>query len=55
MRPQPAGKQPVAIGHMHHIPRAGAAGAQGTGNNARPCVQIALGIADNRRLAGGAG
>ena len=55
MEAEPAGEQAVAIGVVNDVagPRAGA--GEGARHQVGPQVEIALGVADHGRLAGGAG
>ncbi len=55
MGPEPAGKQAVAVGHVHDVTRSGAGGAHGTGHAVGPHGDVVGGVAHHRRLAGGTG
>ena len=54
MRAQTAGKQAVAIGHLHDIVLADVGAVHGTCHELRPAVDIAAGITGHAGLAGGA-
>ena len=51
---QAAGKEAVAVAHMHHVTRPGARRADAAGHAVGPGVDVVAGVADYRRLAGGA-
>ena len=53
VRTQPPGKQPVAVGNVHDVPRPAARGANRPRHDRRPDIDIAAGIADDSRLSGG--
>ena len=53
MRAQTAGKQTVAITHMHHVTGLGTARANASRHHSGPCVNVALGITHDCRLACG--
>ncbi|MNV46983.1 hypothetical protein D3C71_1388320 [compost metagenome] len=55
MRAQPAGKESVAISHVNFILARAAGGAQRTGDNIGPVVDIVLRVADHRRFTRRAG
>ncbi len=54
VRPQPAGEEPVTVSDVNFILRAAPGGAQGTGDDIGPVVDIILGIPHHGRLSGGA-
>ena len=54
MRAQPAGEEAIAIGHVHLHARTCAAGPDRAGHHVGPGVDVALRVADDGRLAGGA-
>ncbi len=53
MRAQAAGEQAVAVGDVHLVFGGGAAGAQAAGDDIGPIIDVALGVTDHRRAAGG--
>jgi hypothetical protein len=48
--PQAAGEQAVAVGHVHDVAGAAAAGADRPGHQIGPGVDVGLGVADHGRL-----
>jgi hypothetical protein len=55
MRAEAAGKEAVAIGHVHNVPGPRTGGAHGPRDDAGPCVDVPGGVADHGGFAGGAG
>ena len=53
MGTQAAGKQTIAIGHLHTVPGTSARGFDGAGHTACPVLDILPGIAHHRGLTGG--
>ena len=51
MRSKPAGEQPVTVGIVDDIAGHGAGAGERTRHQVRPAVEVALGIADDGRLA----
>ncbi|MNS53251.1 hypothetical protein D3C72_860020 [compost metagenome] len=54
MRAKPAGEQAVAVGDMHLVTLAPTRGTDRAGDHVGPGVDVVLGVAHHRRLAGGA-
>ena len=55
VRAEAAGEQAVAVGVVHLVAGPPAGRAEGAGHHLGPDVEVARGVADDRRLAGGAG
>ncbi len=55
MGAEPAGEQPVAVGVVHDVSRHHAGARERTRHQLAPAVEVAAGVADDGRLAGGAG
>ena len=55
MGAEAAGEQAVAVGDMHDVAGPAARGADRAGDEIAPVVDVAAGVADDGRLAGGAG
>jgi hypothetical protein len=54
VRAQAAGEQAIAVGDVDHVAGTAAGRADRTGDQVGPGVDVALGVADHGRLAGGA-
>jgi len=54
MDAEAAGEEPVGVGHVDDVVGAGAGCPQGTGHDPGPHVEVVLGVAHHRLLAGGA-
>ena len=52
VHPQTAGKKPVSIRHLHHIPPTDTTGREGTCERLAPVVEIVFGVAYDSRLSG---
>ena len=52
---EPAGEQAIAVGVVQDVARPRAGAGDAARHQVRPQVDVALGVADDRRLAGGAG
>jgi len=53
VRAEAAGEQAVAVGVLHHVAPVHAAGGEGARHDARPDVDVRLGVGDHDRLARG--